>query len=276
MRRTALLVAVIVAGLGGPAPAVAQGPMMPPSMPMPGMGVVRREAAPTPFYRERTFLLLVGAAATGAGVVAYRVVRRRRAAPGPVARSQAVLVVDLVESTHLATHYGDVLGMRARNALKERALEIARGHGLEFAENTGDGYVMTFPAVPDAVQTATELMRSLRERPPDLAPAPPIAARAGIAYGEILVDGGGSRHGAAINKAFRLVGLSRESFTQVEGEEGQAREVPDRDRILLDEEAAQELRAAAVPRRFVGFCSLKGFSGLHRVYAIGASGTTSD
>ena len=45
-------------------------------------------------------------------------------------------------------------------------------------------------------------------------------------------------------------------------------EIPDRNRIFLDEEAAQELRSTEVPQRFVGFSSLKGFSGLHRVYEV--------
>lgn len=44
--------------------------------------------------------------------------------------------------------------------------------------------------------------------------------------------------------------------------------VPDRNRLLIDEEATQELRAAEAPRRFVGFCRLKGFSGLHGVYEV--------
>jgi hypothetical protein len=38
---------------------------------------------------------------------------------------EAVLVVDLVESTRLATHYGDGLAMQARNALRDRVLALA-------------------------------------------------------------------------------------------------------------------------------------------------------
>jgi len=122
--------------------------------------------------------------------------------------------------------------MRARNTLKDRIMEVAEAHGLIFAENTGDGYFMTFPSV------------------------------LGASYGEILLDDRGARHGSTINKAFRLEALSHESFVQKEGGD----EVRDRNRILLAEEAEQELRLPEMTLRPVGFCTLKGFSGLHRVF----------
>ncbi|OGK97521.1 MAG: hypothetical protein A2W08_08380 [Candidatus Rokubacteria bacterium RBG_16_73_20] len=265
MTRTAALILVIAVALGAGA-TLASAQDRPPMGAMPMRPAPEAAAAP-PFYRERTFFVLVGVAAAGTGLVAYRLLRTRRGA-AVRALNEAVLVVDLVESTHLATHYGDSLAMRARNALKDRALDVARLHGLAFAESTGDGWFMTFPSVGAAVESATGLLRSLREAPPDLAPAPPIEARAAVSYGEILLDARGNRHGAVINRAHRLVGVSRASFAQVDGEGARPAEVPDRNRILLDEEAAQELRAAAAPRRFLGFCSLKGFPGLHRVWEV--------
>jgi class 3 adenylate cyclase len=240
------------------------------AQPGPGMGQpMEHPAGRLPFYRERTFLVVTGILFTATGVVVYRVARswrRRRHGPASFV-SEAVLVVDLVESTRLATHYGDGLAMRARNALRDRVLAIAGGRGLTFAESTGDGCLMTFPSVEAAVGTAIALLRELRDRPPDLSPGPSLAVRAGISYGEILLDGQGARHSAAINKAFRLEGLPRDSFAQVDGEGG-LNELPDRNRIFLDEEAAREIEAAEIPRRFVGFASLKGFSGLHRVYEV--------
>lgn len=100
-----------------------------------------------PFYRERTFLVLVGVGAAAGGFLIYRLTRSRwRRRGGPAAFvTEAVLVVDLVDSTRLATHYGDGLAMRARTVLKDRALALAEQHGLAFVENTGDGYLMTFP-----------------------------------------------------------------------------------------------------------------------------------
>ena len=234
---------------------------------------MRRALAPTPFYRERTFLVLLGVGIGGIGIFVYRVGRSRwrpKIAPAGFV-SEAVLVVDLVGSTHLATHYGEGLAFRAAEILQERALALAETHKLIFSKSTGDGCFMTFPSVLDACQTAIALLRDIIDRPPDLSPAPGIELRAGISFGEILMDAGNDRHASAINKAFRLEGLSRESFAQVEGENGSLTEIPERNRIFLDEEAAQELqgpRGPRIPVRFLGFAQLKGFSGLHRVYEV--------
>jgi len=277
MTRTgAIVFAVVTTFVAGAAVVRAQErPTMPPMPMMPGTAAPRTTpgsaASATPerhFYRERTFVVtLLGAVIVAGALGGYVVLRvRRRAAVR--ALNEAVLVVDLVESTHLATHYGDTLAMRARNALKDRALDVARLHGLAFAESTGDGWFMTFPSVAAAVGTAVGLLRSLGEDPPDLTPAPALEVRAAVSFGEILLDARGRRHGAVINRAHRLVDLSHASFTRVEGEGERPGDVPDRNRILLDEEAAQELRTPAARKRFLGFCSLKGFPGLHRVYEV--------
>lgn len=225
------------------------------------------QAVREPFYRESTFLVLVSLA-LGAGIlVSYRLIRTRWRRPrgGAAFVTEAVLVVDIVQSTHLATHYGDGLAMRARTILKDRALTIARGHALVFAENTGDGYFMTFESVAGAIRTAFALLADLKAHPPDLGPAPPLEVRIGITYGEILLDPRGGRHGAVINKAFRLEGLSRDAFVQFDGY-GAAAVIPERDRVFLGEDAAEEARSHGFSLTSVGICTLKGFSGLHRVY----------
>ena len=187
---------------------------------------------------------------------------QRLAASGFVA--EAVLVVDLVESTRLATHYGEHWAMSARNILRDRTLAVAETYGLAFSEHTGDGYLMTFPSVAAAAQTAAGLLRGLRDRPPDLSPGPALAVRVGISYGEILIDARGGRHGAPINKACRVEGLRAEDFVPVK-DSVEPGEMPERNRIFLDEDAAEGL---AFPLRMVGFFRLKGFSGLHRVYEV--------
>ncbi len=209
--------------------------------------------------------VLVGAFAASAGVLAHRLWSRRRwrRAPAGVV-TEAVLAVDLVNSTLLATRHGDELAMRARNVLERRTLAAAKSHGVIFVENTGDGCMMTFSSVGSAAQAATKLLQGLRDRPPEMAPGPPLEVRAAVAYGEILLDARGSRHGATINRAFRLMSVPNDAFVVVEGEE-RLPEIPDRNRIFLDEDAANELGSANVPIRQVGVCRLKGFSGFHRV-----------
>lgn len=70
-----------------------------------------------------------------------------------------------------------------------------------------------------------------------------------------------------INKVFRLESLQREAFVHVD-EDPVGPEIPEHDRIFLDEEAAQEARSSGFSPESTGFVRLKGFTGLHRVYQI--------
>ena len=221
-----------------------------------------------PFYSEWTFHVLVGVGAASAGVLGHRAWSRRRWRRAPAATViEAVLAVDLVNSTQLATHHGDELAMRARNVLERRALAAAGERGVTFVETTGDGCMMTFPSVAAAVQAAAKLLLGLQERPPDMAPGPPLEIRAAVTYGEILLDSRGVRHGAAINEAFRIMGVSAADFVDVEGEMRQT-PIPDRNRVFLDEDSVNELKGTQTAFRQVGVCRLKGFTGFHRVYEL--------
>ncbi len=242
--------------------------MAQPAAPAPrAPGTVIHETALTTsrFFLDEASHILVGVLAALAGVLAHRAWSRRRwrRAPSGVV-IEAVLAVDLVNSTWLATHHGEDLAMRARNVLERRTLAAGNAHGVTFVENTGDGCMMTFPSVDAAVQAACKLLRGLRDRPPDMAPGPALEVRAAITYGQILLDSRGSRHGATINEAFRLMSVPNEAFVNVEGEE-RLTEIPDRNRVFLDEDAANELGSSDVTLRRVGVCRLKGFSGFHRV-----------
>ena len=233
-------------------------------------GMTIHKDAPTVsrFLLDEASHILVGVMAAFAGVFAHRAWSRRRwrRAPAGVV-IEAVLAVDLVNSTWLATHHGEELAMRARNLLERRALAAANPQGVTFVENTGDGCMMTFPSVSAAARAASKLLRGLRDRPPKMAPGPPLEVRAAIAYGQILLDAQGGRHGSTINEAFRLMSVPHEAFVIVEGEVRMT-EIPDRNRVFLDEDAANELRSAGTAFSQVGVCHLKGFSGFHRVYQL--------
>ncbi len=238
---------------------------------MPAQADMGHQSASRPFYQERTFLVLVGVAGAVAMFLVVRAIRRSPHRPAEVAafQTEAVLVIDVVGSTHLATQYGEAVAMQARSTIKERVLNATAGHGLRFAENTGDGCLATFGSVEDALATARAVLEGLRAHPPDLAPAPPLEIRVGIAWGEILFDDRGSRHGAVINKAFRLENVPPTAFVRVEGEQAHP-PIAERNRVFLDEAAAEEARARGVPVREVGVARLKGFPGLHRVYEVAA------
>lgn len=214
---------------------------------------------------------VVGAGAAIAGVLAHRAWSRRRwhRAPAGVV-IECVLAVDIVNSTWLATHHGEDIAMRARNVLKRRALEAANLNRVIFVESTGDGFMMTFASVHDAATAATALIQGLHDRAPDMAPAPKLEVRAAISYGQLLMDAKGARHGTTINKAFRLMAVPASDFVNVEGEERMT-QIPDGNRLFLDEDAVNELDMPDKTLGTVGICRLKGFSGFHRVYLLDVS-----
>lgn len=235
---------------------------------VPDMAMHETAPVASRFLLDEMSHILVGVLAALGGVLAHRAWSRRRwhRAPAGV-MVEAVLAVDLVNSTWLATHHGEDLAMRARNVLERRTLAAGNSTGVTFVENTGDGCMMTFPSVLAAAQAACKLLQGLRDRPPEMAPGPPLEIRSAVAYGQILLDARGSRHGATINKAFRLMSVPNDAFVVVEGEERMT-EIPDRNRVFLDEDAANELGSADLTFRRVGVCRLKGFSGFHRVYEL--------
>lgn len=256
---------IALACLLGPADALAQPDSSAP--PVSAMDMHEIALAPAHTFFDATSHVLVGVLAALAGVFGQRAWSRRRWRRAPAATViEAVLAVDLVNSTLLATRHGESLAMRARNVLERRAVAAAEPQGVTFVENTGDGCMMTFPSAIAAARAAAKLLQGLRDRSPDMTPAPPLEVRVALAYGEMLLDARGVRHGAVINKAFRLMSVPREAFVIVEAEE-RMDEIPDCNRIFLDEDAANELTSGDARLRQVGVCRLKGFSGFHRVYA---------
>ena len=221
-----------------------------------------------PFYGEWTFHVLIGVAAAAAGGLGHRAwVRRRWSRPPAGVIHEAVLALDLVESTQLAIRYGDRFAMRACNFLEALALEVGRANNTTSIESTGDGCRMTFASLPAAAATARTVLARLHQRPAELASGPPLELRAGISYGVILLDDRGHRHGATINRAFRLMAVPAGAFVAVPGEP-LMQPIPDRNRIFVDEDSIEALRGAGLAFREVGVCTLKGFTGFHRVFEL--------
>jgi len=123
---------------------------------------------------------------------------------------------------------------------------------------------VTFPAVTPALESAVALVRERHAGPPDLGPAGRLEVRVGMTYGEILLDARGVRHGATINKAYRLLSVKAKDLVALKGDiEGTV--LSEGTRVLVDEDAAQEL-GRTVGLRFVGYARLRGFTGLHGLY----------
>ena len=123
--------------------------------------------------------------------------------PGPERRLAAVLAADMVGYSRLME--ADERGTLAR--LKTYRLElidpaITKNHG-RIIKTTGDGMLVEFRSVVDAVMCATEVQRRMAGRNTDVSPARWIQFRIGINLGDVIVEDD-DIFGDGVNVAARL------------------------------------------------------------------------
>ncbi len=238
------------------------------------MGKMMRDMTPpkeVPFYQEKTFLVIMTAAFV---LIILWIVRRWGVLPWRALRKQApfvneaILVVDLCESTKLAVTQGDAFAMRIKNKMMACVREVSEDFGAKFLQSTGDGYLITFPTGTDAVRAAMKILQNAQEYNRDIPRKERIELRIGISYGELVLDEQGKRHGVAINKAFRMEGLTIDHQESLkDGLKPDA--FPDKNRIFVSEELKEEIDGVeGIDAQLVGVFNLKGFTALHRIYQI--------
>lgn len=118
-------------------------------------------------------------------------------------RLAAVLAADMVGYSRLME--ADEQGTLAR--LRTHRIElidpsIAKNRG-SIIKTTGDGMLVEFPSVCDAVACAAEVQQRMRRRNADVAPDQRIQFRVGINLGDIIFDDG-DIYGSGVNMAARL------------------------------------------------------------------------
>jgi adenylate cyclase len=123
--------------------------------------------------------------------------------PGPERRLAAVLAADMVGYSRLMEV--DETGTLAR--LKTHRIElidpaIAKNRG-RIIKTTGDGMLVEFHSVADAVLCASEVQRRMAHRNSDVAPARWIQFRIGINLGDVIVEDN-DIFGDGVNVAARL------------------------------------------------------------------------
>src|ERR1700726_5258960 len=80
-------------------------------------------------------------------------------------------------------------------------------HRGRIVKTTGDGMLVEFPSVVDAVRCAVELQRGMADRERDLAENQRLRFRVGINIGDVIVEGD-DIFGDGVNIAARLEGLA--------------------------------------------------------------------
>ena len=122
-------------------------------------------------------------------------------------RLAAILAADVVGYSRLVR--ADEDGTLARlKALRDELIDpsIAR-HDGRIVKTMGDGVLVEFPSVVDAVRSAVEVQQALAERDAGVPEDRLIVLRVGINLGDVVVDGD-DIHGDGVNVAARLEGLS--------------------------------------------------------------------
>jgi adenylate cyclase len=136
--------------------------------------------------------------------------------PGPDRRLAAVLAADMVGFSRLME--ADETGTLAR--LKTHRIElidpaIAKNHG-RIIKTTGDGMLVEFQSIVDAVLCAAEIQRRMARRNADVAPAGWMQFRIGINLGDVIVEND-DIFGDGVNIAARLETLAEAGGICVSG-----------------------------------------------------------
>jgi adenylate cyclase len=137
----------------------------------------------------------------------------------------AILVSDVVGYSRLAGADEDRTLARLR-ALRSDLIDptISVHHG-RVVKRTGDGSVIEFRSVVDAVRCALEVQHAMVERNAGVAPEKRIEFRIGIHLGDVVEESDGDLMGDGVNIAARLEGiaapgaicLSEDAYRQVSG-----------------------------------------------------------
>ena len=148
-----------------------------------------------------------------------------RFAVGETRKIAAILVADVVGYSRLAGADEDRTLARLR-ALRSDLIDptIALHHGRT-VKLTGDGALVEFRSVVDAVRCAVEIQRSMIARNSGMPPEQRIEFRIGIHLGDVVEEADGDLMGDAVNIAARLealaapcaICLSEDAYRQVSG-----------------------------------------------------------
>jgi len=180
---------------------------------------------------------------------------------------EAVMVVDICESSRMMDLYGDEITNQVKNALEEFMFPVFEKHGSKFRKSTGDGFLVTFPNTQHGVDAGISILQGLDAYNAGSPDRPDVHLRFAVHFGAVRIRQDGDRHGTNVNIPFRVEGLKREGLTEAAGSM-RPEELPMRDRILITEAAYQGLSQSREGCRFVGLFELRNITGMHKIYLV--------
>ena len=137
----------------------------------------------------------------------------------------AILVADIVGYSRLAGTDEDRTLSRLRGLRSDLIDPAIDAHHGRIVKRTGDGILIEFRSVVDAVRCAIEVQNGMAERNAGLPPERRIEFRVGIHLGDVVEESDGDLMGDGVNIAARLEGitppgaicLSEDAYRQVKG-----------------------------------------------------------
>ena len=159
----------------------------------------------------------------------------------------AILVSDVVGYSRLAGSDEDRILARLR-ALRSDLIDpiIAVHHG-RIVKRTGDGAIVEFRSVVDAVRCAIEVQDGMIERNAGLPPERRIEFRIGIHVGDVVEESDGDLMGDGVNIAARLEGIAKPGAICLS--EDAYRHVKSRIDLTVSDLGQQNLKNIAEPVR---------------------------
>src|ERR1700735_3932537 len=145
---------------------------------------------------------------------------------GEIRKLAAILVSDVVGYSRLAGADEDRILARLRAVRSDLIDPIISVHHGRIVKRTGDGSIIEFRSVVDAVRCAIEVQNGMVERNVGLPPERRIEFRIGIHLGDVVEESDGDLMGDGVNIASRLEGiakpgaicLSEQAYWQVKGQ----------------------------------------------------------
>ena len=163
----------------------------------------------------------------------------------------AILVSDVAGYSRLAGADEDRTLARLRTLRSDLIDPIISVHRGRVVKRTGDGSIIEFRSVVDAVRCAVEVQTAMIERNAGVPPEKRIEFRVGVHLGDVVEESDGDLMGDGVNIAARLEGIAKPGA------------------ICLSEDAYRQVKARLdLKVRDLGSTQLKNIAEPMRVYAL--------
>ena len=161
-------------------------------------------------------------------------------------RLAAILAADVAGYSRLTGLDEEGTLKRLRNLRRELINPVVSLHRGRVVKTTGDGTLIEFPSVVDAVRCALDVQRGVDGRNVDVPPDRRIQFRVGINLGDVVAEGG-DLLGDGVNVAARLEGISQPGGICIS--DAAYQQVRDKLDVTFTDAGEQQLKNIARPVR---------------------------